>query len=144
MAVSNPYVQGQLPKGWGYYSLTGSICDCHSALVRGDAARGKPLKWPRQAAAWSETKRNRWLEQRGVLMEGREAAARGDVAAWHEYLKRVLRAAGKSPLGLLIHFYTAGVETEDIALARRRSLRVQAMPPTTLQALEADVLYEFS
>jgi hypothetical protein len=143
-ALSNPFVQGQLPKGWGYYCITGSLCDCRSALVRGDAARGKTLRLPRRAAAWSEAKRNRWLEQRGLLVEGRESAARGDVVAWHEYLKRVLRAAGTPPVGVLIHFYRAGIENEDITIARRSPVKVQTTTPTVLQTLEPDVLYEFS
>lgn len=143
-ALSNRYVQDQLPKGWGYYGITGSVCDCQSALVRGDAARGKTLKLPRHAAAWSQTKRNRWLEQRGLVIDGRESAARGDLVAWHEYLKRVLRAGGKPPVGLLIHFYKAGVENEEITVARHSTVKVQATPPTILQALEPDVLYEFS
>src|SRR5262245_49618334 len=143
-ALSNRHVQAQLPKGWGYYGVTGSVCDCQSALVRGDAARGKRLKLPRHAASWSQAKRNRWLEQRGLLIDGREAAVRGDLVAWYEYLKRVLRAGGKPPVGLLIHFYRAGVENDDITVARRSSVEVQSTPPTVLQALEPDVLYEFS
>jgi len=143
-ALSNRYVQDQLPRGWGYYGVTGSVCDCQSALVRGEAARGKTLKLPRHAAGWSQTKRNRWLEQRGVLVDARESAVRGDVVAWYEYLKKVLRAGGKPPVGLLIHFYKAGVENEEITVARRTKVDVQATPPAVLQALEPDVLYEFA
>src|SRR5690349_11193588 len=73
--LSNPYIQAQLPKGWGYYSVTGSMCDCQSALVRGDVTPGKTPKLPRHAAGWSQSKRDRWLQQRGVLIEGRESAA---------------------------------------------------------------------
>lgn len=142
--LSNGHVQAQLPSGCAYYGVTGSICDCQSALVRGDAAGGKTLKLPRHASGWSQTKRDRWLEQRGALVAGRESAARGDVVAWHEYLKKVLRSAGKSPVGLLIHFYNAGVDNESIAIVRRAAVNVFGTSSTLLQALEPDVLYEFS
>jgi hypothetical protein len=142
--LTNAYVQNQLPKGSRYFLLTGSSCDCQSALVRGDVARGKSLKLPRHAAAWTQTKRDRWLEQRGALIEGRESAARGDVIAWHEYLKRVLRSAGRSPVGLMIHFYSGSGDDERLTVTRRPSLVLNAMPPSALQNLEPDVLYEFS
>jgi hypothetical protein len=144
VALSNPHVRAQLPQGWVYYALTGAVCDCDSSLVPRDATRGKRLELPRHAAAWSETKRVRWLEQRRALVERAESDAHGDATGWHEYLKAVLRAAGKKPLGLLIHFYRHGVENEEIALERRVSVKVRAMPPTALQTLEPDVLYEFS
>jgi hypothetical protein len=142
--LSNAFVQAQLPKGSRYYLVTGSACDCQSALVRSEAAGGKTLKLPRHATSWSQSKRDRWLEQRGALMEGRESAVRGDVIAWHEYLKRVLRAAGEAPVGLLIHFYSGGIDAEQIIIARRTPLSVNAMPPAALQSLEPDVLYEFA
>jgi hypothetical protein len=66
------------------------------------------------------------------------------VVAWHEYLKKVLRAAGQSPVGLLIHYYNAGVDNESIAIVRRAAVNVLGTSPTLLQALEPDVLYEFS
>jgi hypothetical protein len=140
----NPFVRRQLPASWGYYCLTGSNCDCQSALVRSDIVRGKSLKLPRAAARWSQTKQDRWLEQRGHLIAERETAARGDVVAWHEYLKRVLGAVGTPPVGLLIHFYDAGVDNEHIVIARRSAMRVYEIQPATLQTLEPDVLYELS
>lgn len=142
--VTNPHVQAQLPARAVYYLLNGSGCDCQSALVRSGTAGGKELKLPRAAARWTETKRMRWLEQRGVIAEGKEASARGDAIAWFEYLKRVVVLARKGPVGLLIHFYSGGPDNERLTIAHRVSVKLQATSASVLQTLESDILYEFS
>jgi len=103
--LANPHVQKQLPSRHGYFRVTRGHCDCRGALQPREALKknGTP-RMPKGSKTWSETKKARWLSQVGRrVVPG--ATIRGDVVAWHEYLKRVVAIVAKGHVGLLLHTY---------------------------------------
>lgn len=154
--VSNPHVLEQLPPGAVYVSTTTSHCDCGSVLgsLGGrdkDAPEdyGHELKKLRRKG-WGEAKIRRWLGQKGQTREKhvREDEARAGsntpvAQYWVDFIRAVLDSKCTDGVGLLLHFYRAGVEDERVKILRKERVRAGELTPRLLMEMEYDVIYEF-
>ncbi len=155
--LHNPHVEAQLPPTVRYYLTTTGHCDCGTALGstnRELRSQPKPDTAKQIAAfqrrGWSATKIARWLEQQAST-ESRAARVQRDHAhqrtpeadEWLQFVQAVLTSGGADSFGLLLHWYSGGLDSERIELSERQSIRSGALDTAFFLGLSEDVLYEF-
>ena len=154
--ISNPHVVGQIDSQAWYVLTSRKHCDCGTAL--GSLTHQTPTKrlsYDRDVKklrkqGWSETKVNRWLEQKEQTRERHrredEALAKGggaELERWLEFLNHLLKAKVADKFGLLLHWYHTSVESERIKIQRTESVKLPDVNAELLMRIEEDVLYEF-
>lgn len=151
----NPYVISQLGAGEGYFFTTSGHCDCETAV--GSLARPAPRK-PRhekqvpklRRKGWSEAKIQRWLDEKHGTEKRRAAEAEArlgnppfETEMWGSLVRDLFAELAVEHVGLLLHMYSGGLETERIHLLRRQSVEPLELTPAFLLQVEEDVLYRF-
>lgn len=151
----NPHVISQLGTGEGYFFTTSGHCDCGTAvgsLARPQLPRRKPEKQvPKlRRKGWSEAKIQRWLDEKHGTEKRRAAEAEARVGnppfeaeMWVSLLRDLLAELVVDHVGLLLHMYCGGLETEPIHLLRSRSVEPPELTVDLLLQAEEDVLYRF-
>lgn len=154
--ISNPHVSAQLEAGDLYLLTTRGHCDCGTALgslnlsaARDDLSYERQLKKFRKQG-WSETKINRWLEQKEHTKEKHrredEAQAKGsteELNQWVRLITDVLTSGYARRIGLLLHKYSGSIESERIGILRRDEVKLADLTPELLMRIKEDVVYEF-
>jgi hypothetical protein len=99
---------------------------------------------------WSETKISRWLAQQDDNNEKKarqdaqyQTAATPEVTSWLSFIQALLESQHTSAVGLLLHWYHAGTNTERITIKYRVQVQRQELSIDVLFRLEEDVLYIF-
>lgn len=155
-SMPNRHVLQQLRDGETHWLTTGGRCDCGTELgaLRGDTSRtekqlARDLERVRRKG-WGEAKIARWLEEKQRSAARREAdrqrqlrTAGSDALSWAGLLGTILDETGCANVGLLLHMYGGGVETERIELARQVDVPRDELGPEFLLQIEEDVLYRF-
>jgi hypothetical protein len=154
--VSNPHVAAQTTPADLYVLTTRGNCDCGTVLgssSRDDRAEGvsyeKELKKFRQQG-WSETKIQRWIEQKEQVKDRhrREDEAGGKAseplaAPWIRLITELLTFGYTRRVGLLLHWYSRGIESERIKIVNKERVRLAELTAEVLVSMKEDVLYEF-
>jgi hypothetical protein len=99
---------------------------------------------------WSETKVQRWLEQQQAVYErearmetARNACAEGsDPDGWSAILTELITEARLPYVGLLLHWYSGGLNSERIHLSGRVCVAIDSELGATLYRMEEDTLYQ--
>jgi len=154
----NPSVAKALLPGETYYYTTRGMCDCGTDLGsahRRDAAL-RPPDHEREAKklrkkGWGAAKIERRSKDRQADFERRqeEAEARRNqpphhAQTWCDFIHAVLDAGAARSIGILLHFYSGGVDSERIPIGGRRIVPAAGLTARDLLELEEDVLYEFN
>jgi hypothetical protein len=154
--IDNPFVLAQVPPGDVCILTTRSLCDCGTPLgsLSGDTAV-KPDNRDIQISklrkrGWSQTKIERWLEQKDHEEEKQErekdvhmANATPQLDRWVEFLSDVLRSGRTPRIGLLLHWYRGTVEGERLHLVRQERLPLTHLNTDHLLRLNEDVVYNY-
>jgi hypothetical protein len=141
----NPHVRWQLPAGVDYYLVTGSVCDCDSALVRHlYALMRRRTTIPHRAARWSAAKLQRWREQRGFVEASREASVHGNISAWYRYLTELAGVVQTGAVGLLLHWYNGSIEDECFGVTVVNPVSIANVEVSWLTSWKADHLYQLA
>ncbi|MBI5160233.1 MAG: hypothetical protein HY996_02265 [Micrococcales bacterium] len=157
-ALDNPFVQAQLAPGDAYSRATKAWCDCGTPLgsarrgrgaVAQDGAHVARMKEALRKKGWGSAKIERWLVQQARTRERDERVRKDHDAAnaayletWRDALAALARTAG--PVGLLLHWYHGGLETERIEIARREPVALRSLDVAALAGIEEDMLYVFA
>lgn len=153
--VHNPRVSTQLNPGETYILTTKGQCDCGTALGSLNRGPSKDLNFESELAnlrkqGWSGAKVQRWLKQKREAEEKRkeevDARAEGgmaDAQRWVNLVNELLQSGHANKVGVLLHLYHGGVETERINISERRKLRLADLTPNYVMRMSEDVLYEF-
>ena len=154
--VHNPHVSPQLNPGETYILTTRGHCDCGTAL--GSLNRrgpSKDLTYEGEAAklrkqGWSGAKVQRWLKQKREAEDKRNkevgARAQGgmaDAERWVNLVNDLLQSGHTKKVGVLLHLYRGGVETERVNISERRKVRLADLSPEYVMRMSEDILYEF-
>jgi hypothetical protein len=153
--ISNPHVATQVDSHDWYILTSKKHCDCGTALGSLNHQRAakvssyeRDLKKFRKQG-WSEAKIKRWLKQKEQTQERhrREDAALSEgggpeLNRWIEFLNHLIASNLSPRLGLLLHWYHGGIESERIKIQRREKVRLSEVNPERLMRIEEDVLYE--
>jgi hypothetical protein len=127
--ISNPHVSSQIESEDWYILTTRGHCDCGTALgslsrsvTSGPISYERDLKKFREKN-WSEAKIQRWLEQKEQTKEKHlrededQAGTRTpDAAHWVGFITDVLKSGQTRRIGLLLHMYYGGLESERIKI----------------------------
>ena len=154
--ISNPHVSSQVEAGDWYVLTTRGHCDCGTALGSlNHPPSGEAVSYERELKkfrkrGWGEAKIKRWLEQKEQTKERHlredEARAQGstlELDQWVGFVTDVLKSGHARRIGLLLHMYQRGVESERIDIHGKESVRLTALSPELLMRMKEDVLYEF-
>jgi hypothetical protein len=153
--VANAFVGGQLRRGEGYFRLGTGQCDCGTPLGARSAAPADDPPSDRELAklrkkGWSAAKIERWLGERRLARDRRarknaahDASLGPALEGWVAFLRAVLEAGDVASVGLLLHWYRGGVDSERIRLASRRGVPLRELSADLLLGIEEDVLYDF-
>lgn len=133
------------------------MCDCSTDL--GEALRiDSTLRPPDRARetkklqkkGWGAAKIERCLTERQIEFERRRAEAEKrkerphDAQRWCDFIHAALEAGAARSIGILLHFYSGGLDSERIRIGGRRILPASELTARSLSELEEDVLYEFN
>ena len=155
--LENPSLKKLLLPGEGYFFTTRRMCDCgttigsaandHSLPIRTDFSR--EIKKHRKKG-WSEAKIDRWLQQRKSDQQRKQAEAEArqlepgpEVRLWIEFVNLVVRESHASHIGLLLHWYSGGLSTENLRTDTRKWVGLKDLDQDYLLGAEEDVLHSF-
>lgn len=157
VVIANRHLESQIDRGDQYYLTTAGRCDCGTVLGSlADSGRDPGRDVEQEVAklrrrGWSEAKVGRWrLQVEGDRVrrrrEERGQAGRGVPSAgqWVTLVREVLGSGATPRIGLLLHWYAGGVESERIQLKSQRQVPRSELTPELLMRMDEDVLYEFS
>lgn len=143
LPLENPGVQRQLPKGRAYLVRACGVCDCGTAIGRGESAETNLSleigKLRRQG--WSQVRIDRWVASKRSSAEDRASREQARVdKELSRYLEMIRAVLEVSRFGLMHHFYAGSVGDEvfEVSVARPVVPTVDA-----LLQLPADTLQEF-
>ena len=155
-AIDNRHVLGQLRPGERYYLTTRKHCDCGTALGslgpewqhRSKAPADKVPSLRRKG--WSEAKIARWLKdkERAAGHRQRAEALHSDhppmpeEEMWLGFLRAVIERGVAGSVGLLLHWYSGGVESERIDLKDRTRVSLGELNEIVLRDMDYDHLYD--
>ena len=148
----NASVEKQLHPGERLFFTNPRGCDCDTALgslrsavtpIRIGNPEAEIAKLRRKG--WTAAKISRRVEQRKAhdTAEDKRAATLQRLEAWRSLLAEMLTGKRTPSVGLLMHQYAGNVVSEDIALHRRESLRIDEVTLGSLGQMSEDVVYDF-
>jgi len=154
--ISNPHISLQIEAGDLYVLTTRGHCDCGTALgslnlptANEVVNHERELKKFRKQG-WSEAKIKRWLEQKDQTKERHlredEAQAQGstpELNQWVSFITDVLQSGHTRRIGLLLHVYQRGIESERINILSKEKVKLGELAPERLMRMKEDVVYEF-
>ncbi len=152
----NNFVISQLKESEVYIKKNSKICDCGTELgmlkrmnlpetFRIEKSEIEKLN----KKGWSESKINRWTEDRKKDVEkkrkqynSRANELHTDIENWLTYLRNLFEQTSVSHFGLLLHWYKGGLENEKIKLNERRKVRISEVTEDILLNIDEDILYD--
>lgn len=155
--IVNLAVSTALQTGESYYFTTRGMCDCGTAIGianRNDIRLAEP-DFVREAKklrkkGWGEHKIERWLAERKTDYDRKrdEAIATNrdspfGVQNWVDFIRQTIESGAASSIGLLLHWYSRGLEDERISIKRRDSFHISELTNERLLQVEEDVIYLF-
>ncbi len=151
----NTFVTGQLKASEIYIKKNSGVCDCGTEL--GILKRSPEIFKVEKSEiekiikkGWSESKINRWTEDRKKGIEKNRKKYKSpsnesytDIENWATYLRNLFEQASINYFGLLLHWYSDdGLETEMIKLTERKRIRINEVTEDILLNIEQDILYD--
>lgn len=153
--VHNSIVESQLRLDELYFRATKSYCDCDTVLGSLNKLRdfqtlleSKKVKTLRKKK-WSEEEINNWVKKKLERKEkkiGRsfiQNETKNETDRWISFIHKLLDNQMVSRIGLLKHWYTRGLENENIKIKNTQKISINGVTPDFLLNLEEDILYEF-
>lgn len=154
--VHNPHVRPQLNPGDTYILTTIGHCDCGTALgALNRSGPSKDLTYEGELAklrkqGWSGAKVQRWLNQKRETekkkqeeVDARAQRGMAEAEKWVNLLSDLLQSGHANRVGVLLHLYHGGVETERVNISERRKVRLADLSPEYVMRMSEDILYEF-
>ncbi len=154
--LGNQFVQAQLRPDESYVRATSSFCDCATPIGSGprgpsesqeaahDARRVEELR----KKGWGAAKIERWLDQQARtrrrdvrVRRVRDADEATTLDRWRLGIEALSLQAKR--VGLLLHWYQGGLDSERIRIARREEVPIAALTVERLRGIDEDVLYLF-
>lgn len=155
--IANPHLAKQIEPGAWQVMTTRGHCDCGTALGSLSRPEGeKEANFDRdlikfRSQGWSEAKIQRWLDQKAQVQERHQREddhqAQGsspELDQWINLITDLLRSGKVQWLGLLLHTYHRGIESERIKILGRERVNLAELSAARLMKLKQDVVYEFS
>jgi hypothetical protein len=98
---------------------------------------------------WGERKIQRWIADRDknaektkIKYDNLANGKHSDVENWRQYFQKVFSDPQIGHLGLLLHWYSNGLEDERITIKQRKRIQVNDLTVEVLLTMEEDVIYD--
>lgn len=159
-ALTNPSVQRHLRAGETYYVTTRNMCDCGTPLgsarqaTAADSMSAIELEKERKKLrkkGWSDSKIDRHFHDQQAArtrQAGAEAARMPTaddpaITRWLTLIRTVHERRLATTIGLLLHMYRGGLETENIPIQNRLVVPPAELTAQLLLEIDEDTLYAF-
>ena len=154
----NDYVKDQLRPTEQYVAKKVKYCDCGTSLgmlARAQSPDGLRVEIQElerlRRKGWSESKIQRWVADREKSIEkarsqfdslanGKPSSADG----WLRYFHGIFSDGSIRHMGLLLHWYRRGPETERIKIKKREVIRMGDLSSQILLSIDEDVIYDIT
>lgn len=148
--IDNASINTALRAGESYY-YTSHGCDCGCGFGVLARSSSHPPDYESKLEdfrkkGWSSAKIERWLNEKRKSEAWRTdflASPPDDVILWHKFVHEVIDAGAARYVGLLVHWYSGGLETETIPIQTRRWTTIADLNCEHLLRAEEDVLHLF-
>lgn len=149
--LSNASIEARLEPGERYFSTTPGYCDCGTPLGALARDRDSATDWSAHerrllARGWTRAKVARAMAQKQerarAALEARAASNAAASLPWVGFIRAVLSSGRTSHLGLLLHWYSGGLD-ERIELSGRETMAASELTEEALGRLDEDVLHVF-
>jgi hypothetical protein len=150
--IENRHIAAQIPARSVQILTTAGACDCGTALA--SAARpaspappgdGEVAKLRKKG--WTESRIRRWLDEKATAGARREAAEHArrpspgsETRRWVDAIRDVLGSGAAPWIGIVVHVYGGGLESERIELRPPAELRTADLTERALLEMEEDRL----
>jgi hypothetical protein len=152
---NNDFVKSQLHANEEYLIKKTKSCDCGTQLglitrlVIPETRIEKKELDKLVKRGWSLGKIERWKTERHKTLEKDKinysriiSLNHVEIANWVEYLNTIFTRTKISYVGLFLHWYKGGLQSERIKIERRIKVRIADLTPDTLLKMNEDVIYE--
>jgi len=153
--INNKFVQSQLSRDYQYLSKSTTHCDCGTVIgsccnsPNGvSISENKINKLKRKG--WGKAKIQRWLDEKEKYKEKlkREESSTKErwkpkIQEWYDFIQTVVANKNIGQIGLLLHWYCSGPETEKIAIKNTINIPISEVTPEYLTKIREDSLYLF-
>jgi hypothetical protein len=150
---NNEYITKQILKKEKYLYKVSKMCDCGTSL--GEASTGKPnpdrIKKSEidklQKKGWSDSKINRYLSDKKksedkVAQQNEQALNRpsNELENYVNFIQELFMNTNIETFGFLLHWYSEGIENENIKLSDRKTIFFKDLTVLDLKTVEEDSL----
>jgi hypothetical protein len=153
--LHNEFIESQLRPEEQYFRATKNYCDCDTILGSLNHDRkfqtlhkSKKVKALRKKK-WSEEEINNWINDK-LKSEANERGRKftqnetnNETERWIRLLHKLLDNKIISRIGILKHWYSKGLEDEEISIKKTERIIIDEITSDFLLNLSEDVLYEF-
>lgn len=153
--IANHLVESQLRPGELYFRATKDYCDCDTVLGSLNSlqdfqtlSKSKKVKALKKKN-WSEEEINNWINEKVKSKQKKSnekftpTEIRVKLGRWSNFLHDLLDNKKVTRIGLLKHWYTGGLEKEEIKIRKTKKIVINQVTPELLLNLSEDILYEF-
>jgi hypothetical protein len=130
---------------------TRKMCDCGTSLA--SARQATPSAEPSEhdlaklrMKGWSESRIRRWLEEKATAARRQAAQEQlgvntgAETKRWVRAIGQILNSHASEWVGVLVHIYSRGLDSERIALGPPNKVRLGALNEETLVEMNEDAM----
>ncbi len=152
--IHNHIVESQLRDGELYFRATKDYCDCDTLLGSlnnlqdfKNLSKSKKIKSLKKKN-WSEEQINNWIKEKLKIKKEKSrenfipAERKEGLDRWINFLHDLLDNKIIPRIGILKHWYTKGLEDEEIQITETKKISINQITPDLLLNLSEDKLYE--
>ena len=153
--LKNPNLLSQFRSGELYFVTSKGHCDCGTVL--GTLSTAKTFETVVQSKKAQKLRRKGWDEEkiaqwaRDKIKSKKKSHGRkytpqeinAETNRWIQFLRELSQTGNLSHVGLLKHWYSGSLETEQISIKRTEQINLADITTEILTKIEEDVLYEF-
>jgi len=153
--LNNYNVKSQLRPNELYLRATKSYCDCDTVLGSQNRSqeyenliKSKKVKTLKKKK-WSEEQIHNWIMNKIKVKQHKTALGKipaevdQEIDKWINFMSTLLNTGKIKRIGILKHWYKAGLENEEFLIKNTERINFKEINPVFLLNLEVDVLYEF-
>ena len=153
--IKNERIQTQLRPGELYFRATKEYCDCDTILGSLNKLKeyqnllnSKKVKTLRKKN-WTEQEIDYWIKEKLEKKDDKTKQKLSpleqekEIKKWNDFIHSLLDTKKVTRVGLLKHWYSKGLQSENISIKKIERINVNEVNSEFLLNLEEDVLYEF-
>ncbi len=152
--INNKHIKSQLRPDELYLRATKGHCDCDTVLGTSSTSHmyqslinSKKVKKLR-TKKWSDEEIENWIAEK-IKNKSKDLGKNWpqfrekEATRWINFLREMLDINKNSRIGLLKHWYSGALGTEQFAIKEKKRIKIGLVDTDLLLKLDEDILYEF-